>query len=122
VRAAIDVYKAIRPQIARAVPHWPLGLPGWTDGWVACALEADDTALLAVWRRHGAPPRVTLELPWWPGGEPAVELLHPADLPCVWTWDAPARRLAVHLPETPSARLLRLTHGTTTTRRSDTHA
>ena len=53
VREGIDVYKDIRSDIADAVPFWPLGLPGWTDDWLAFGLRAAETTYLLVWRRHG---------------------------------------------------------------------
>ncbi|MFI7343161.1 alpha-galactosidase [Streptomyces sp. NPDC050085] len=53
VSAALDVYKTYRRELARAVPSWPLGLPGWRDDWLALALTTDEATLMAVWRRGG---------------------------------------------------------------------
>lgn len=53
VAQGIDVYKQIRGDIAQAVPFWPLGLPGWSDDWLAFGLRARETTYLLVWRRHG---------------------------------------------------------------------
>ncbi|MGW5663530.1 hypothetical protein ACWEWG_26100 [Streptomyces sp. NPDC003758] len=54
VRAGIDVYKRIRPEIGGAHPFWPLGLPSWEDDWLAHGLRADSVTYLAVWRREPA--------------------------------------------------------------------
>ncbi|MEU4240800.1 glycoside hydrolase family 36 protein [Actinoplanes sp. NPDC026619] len=40
VRDAVDTYRAIRDDVARAVPSWPHGLPGWDDTWLSLALTA----------------------------------------------------------------------------------
>jgi alpha-galactosidase len=40
VADALAAYKRIRGGIAAAVPFWPLGLPGWTDSWIALGLRA----------------------------------------------------------------------------------
>jgi alpha-galactosidase len=51
VSRAVEVYKDIRHDIAAGVPFWPLGLPSWTDGWMALGLRAPETTYLIVWRR-----------------------------------------------------------------------
>ncbi|MER5227399.1 hypothetical protein [Streptomyces flaveus] len=59
VHEAVAVHKAIRGDLATAVPAWPLGLPGWDDPWLALALhnaattDALDTVYVTVWWRPG---------------------------------------------------------------------
>jgi alpha-galactosidase len=52
VAQGIGIYKQIRAHLADAVPFWPLGLPGWTDPWVALGMRSSATSYLVVWRRH----------------------------------------------------------------------
>ncbi|WP_338146753.1 hypothetical protein [Streptomyces boncukensis] len=75
VAEAVDAYRPYRPLLARAVPRWPLGLPGWRDGWLALALQAPGTTLLAVWRREGAPRECVVPVPG--GAVDAVEPVYP---------------------------------------------
>jgi hypothetical protein len=53
VTEAVEVYKAIRADLAEAVPFWPLGLPCWTDpaSHSACGHRAPPT-----WRPGAARP------------------------------------------------------------------
>jgi alpha-galactosidase len=51
VAAAIRVYRQIRPALAAAVPFWPLGLPRWTDSWIALGMQAPEATYLTIWRR-----------------------------------------------------------------------
>lgn len=55
VRDAVTVYKTLRGDLTEAVPFWPLGLPGWTDEWLALGMRVPDsrTSYLSVWRRGG---------------------------------------------------------------------
>ena len=111
VRAAVDVYRDIRADLATSVPLWPLGLPSWNDSWLSLALRSGDVTYLAVWQRGDEVADVTLSLPHLRGLGIDVSVLYPRDLP-VWTslWDAhtagltimPAHRTAA------SARLLRI--------------
>lgn len=53
VERAVNVYKTYRHVLPTAVPHWPLGLPGWDDGVVCLALEsAGEHWYVLVWRRE----------------------------------------------------------------------
>jgi alpha-galactosidase len=108
VRRAIDVYKALRHRIPRALPIWPLGLPGWYDAWCAAGLVDGDGVLLQVWRRSGDDAAV-LPLPELAGRDVEVEHLFPTDPVGAVSWSAADGTLRVHLPDAPSARLLRLT-------------
>ena len=51
VADAISAYKQIRPDLAAAVPFWPLGLPRWTDPWVALGMRSSAATYVLVWRR-----------------------------------------------------------------------
>ena len=53
VAAAVDTYKRIRPDLAQAVPLWPLGLPGWTAPWLALAMRAPTATYVLAWHRSG---------------------------------------------------------------------
>ncbi|MGW0825745.1 alpha-galactosidase [Streptomyces sp. NPDC002845] len=109
VRDAVTVYKSLRADLARAVPFWPLGLPGWTDEWLALGLRVagDRTSYVSVWRRGGAG-ELRLPVGHMAGREVRVEVLHPSG-PTAGSarWDGD--RLTVSLPRTPGVLLVRLT-------------
>jgi alpha-galactosidase len=64
VASAIAVYKEIRADIATGTPFWPLGLPGWTDDWIALGLRGARTDHVLVWRRsESAESSCSLPLP-----------------------------------------------------------
>jgi alpha-galactosidase len=108
VRHAMDVYKDLRHRIPHALPIWPLGLPGWYDAWCAAGLADEEGVLLQVWRRGGGD-AVVLPLPAFVGRDIDVEVLFPAGRRGEVSWSAEDGALRVHLPDAPSARLLRLT-------------
>ncbi|MFD7509827.1 glycoside hydrolase family 36 protein [Streptomyces sp. NPDC059853] len=109
VREAVEVYKGLRAELPGAVPFWPLGLPGWDDGWLALGLRtADGAGYLTVWHRDGDPVR-TLPLPAWRGRALEPEIRYPAAAPGSAQWSAADGTLTVTLPRTPTALLLRLT-------------
>ncbi|MBK3645068.1 alpha-galactosidase [Streptomyces sp. MBT33] len=65
VRRALATYKTYRHLLPGSRVRWPLGLPGWRDGWIALAVTAQDgTTLLALWRRAGAAESITVPVPW----------------------------------------------------------
>lgn len=106
VRAALDTYKSYRRLLPTARARWPLGLPGWRDGRLALALTMeDDTTLLAVWRRDGAPKDVTVPLPWMPEGHDP-RILFGAGPEAVLDWDDRGRTLRVGLAAERSAVLI----------------
>jgi len=111
VRAAVQVYRDIRADLATAEPLWPLDLPGWMDPWLSLALRTRDATYLAVWRRPGATPTTTLSLPHLRGRRVDVDVLYPRDLPA-WTlqWHANTASLTVApaADEPVSARLFRI--------------
>ena len=112
VAEAVTVHKGLRADIARSSPGWPLGLPGWTDGWVALALRTAARTHLTAWRRPGAAGAVALPFPYLAGRPVRVEVAYPAGLPR-WPaeWDAGAGvlRLTAATPA-PAARTLTLVH------------
>ncbi|MEU0533244.1 glycoside hydrolase family 36 protein [Amycolatopsis tolypomycina] len=132
VRTAVEVYKRYRSLLARGQPHWPLGLPGRDDRWIALAVHDDHECVLAVWHRGTTAGTVTLPLPW-PDGDPApgdgpapasgpapgrdpapasdpapARVLFPADLPTGLDLAGAGGALRISLPAGPSARLIRL--------------
>lgn len=109
VRDAVAVYKSIRGDLARALPFWPLGLPGWTDEWLALGLgvPGDRTAYLSVWRR-GGPAELRVPVRHLAGRTVRADVLHPSSAEAgraVWDGDG----LTVSVPRTPGALLIRLT-------------
>ncbi|MEH0426987.1 alpha-galactosidase [Streptomyces stelliscabiei] len=115
VRDAVDTYKAIRGDLAHAVPFWPLGLPGWTDEWLALGLRAPERggpAYVSVWRRGGAEEvRLPVAHLAEPGTPVRVEILHPstARTQAKAVWEPGAGALRVTVPRAPGVLLLRLT-------------
>lgn len=112
VAAAVRAHHLIRGGLDTSTPHWPLGLPAWTDAWLSLALTTADTTYLTVWRRPGATPTAALHLPHLTGRDVDVdvEVIYPRDLdPWTSRWDAAAAtlHLASHTPP-PTARLLRI--------------
>ncbi|MDX3224457.1 alpha-galactosidase [Streptomyces sp. ME19-01-6] len=110
VRAAVAAYRRLRGDLATGVPFWPLGLPGWDDAWVALGVRGGEATYVTVWRREGGPADCVLPLGHLAGREVEVEVLHPAAASGGEArWDAGRGELAVALPRTPMALLLRLT-------------
>ncbi|MDX3748916.1 glycoside hydrolase family 36 protein [Streptomyces sp. AK08-02] len=114
VRDAVTVYKTLRGDLARAVPFWPLGLPGWTDEWLALGMRVpgDRASYLSVWRR-GGPTELRLPVGHLAGRDVRAEILHPtAETAAVagsTAWDGIRGELTVSLPRTPAVLLIRLT-------------
>jgi alpha-galactosidase len=81
VRSAVAVHREVRADLARSVPAWPLGLPGWSDPWLALALVAGDTTYLTVWRRGDAATEAVLSLPHLAGRHVEIDVLYPRHLP-----------------------------------------
>ncbi|KAL4999841.1 glycoside hydrolase superfamily [Aspergillus recurvatus] len=48
VKEGMDIYKTIRGDLPAATAFWPLGLPGWHDGWVALGMAVDGGDLESV--------------------------------------------------------------------------
>lgn len=106
VREALTSYKGYRHLLPDTRPHWPLGLPGWRDGWLALALVArDGTTLLSLWRRDGAPPTVMVPLPG-AAANSRPRVLFEAGERTIVEWDECGRVLGVGLPAEGSAVLI----------------
>ncbi|WP_425473573.1 alpha-galactosidase [Streptomyces tailanensis] len=113
VRAAVDTYKSIREDLARALPFWPLGLPGWTEEWPVLGLRVPDgPSYLSVWRRDGCD-ELRLPVRHLAGQDVRTEILHPSG-PGTGSvvWDRESGELRVSLPRTPGVLLIRLTSRT----------
>ncbi|MEU6356309.1 alpha-galactosidase [Streptomyces sp. NPDC047072] len=110
VRAALSVYKAIRPEIPAGLPFWPLGLPSWDDTWIASGLRGPSATLLTLWRREPATAESTrvLTIPHLRGTRVRPTVLHPAASDATATWDPDEGHLTVSLPRPGTAVLLRL--------------
>ncbi len=119
VRAAVAVYREIRGDLPRSVPFWPLGLPGWTDDWLALGLRPGDgrngPVYVSVWRRGDAAGDAvrTLSVPC-PAARPVrAEVLYPAAAAEGATvradWDADRAELTVAPGPGPACVLVRLT-------------
>ena len=103
VRAAVAAHRAVLADLPSLVPSWPLGLPNWTDDWVALALNGPDASYLALWHRVPGPSTITV-----PIGRSAVAPHFPTDLGD-WScaWNDGSLVVTTNTPE-PSARVLRL--------------
>jgi alpha-galactosidase len=125
VSDAISAYKAIRPDLAAAVPFWPLGLPRWTDAWVALGMRSPAATYVVVWHRERAagstgpvgtaspaqapsPDEIVLPLAGLPGGHGHAEVIYPLTAGAGTDWSVPRQELTLTLPQVPSACLLRL--------------
>ena len=118
VAEAVRVHKDLRGCLASAVPFWPLGLPRWTDPWIALGLRTPQASYLTVWRRGpfdggsgsgaGDQPGITLPVSHLRGQRATAEVLYPRSTGAGVTWDAAASTLSVQLPRFPSACLIRL--------------
>jgi alpha-galactosidase len=106
VTAAVRVYKSLRADLATAVPFWPLGLPGWTDQWIAAGMRAAAVSYLTVWHRGPAAATAVLPVPHLRGRVVTASVLYPSPAPI--SWDDAAGELTVSLPESPAACVLRL--------------
>ena len=138
VARAVRVYQEIRPDLAIAVPFWPLGLPRWTGSWIALGMRAPAASYLTVWHRgpidgalDGAPggalggaldagdpaaaaggpgqfSEVSLPVPHLRGRPVTPAVLYPDANATDIAWDAASGTLAVSLPRTPTACVIRL--------------
>ncbi len=111
VREAVDTARSLHRDIADTVPSWPLGLPGWTDRWVAAARHGRDRTVVSVWDRGPGADTAELRFPELVGRELHVATIFPHDLPG-WQaeWDADTGTLSVRTTvTTPTARTFSLT-------------
>lgn len=120
VADAVRVYKSIRPDLPAATPFWPLGLPRWTDSWIALGMRTPEATYLTVWHRGpltvsasvtsaGDPAEVSLPIPHLRARPVTATLLYPDKSPASLRWEEADGRLAVSLPRTPTACLIKLT-------------
>ena len=137
VADAVDVYKQIRSDLPDAVPFWPLGLPRWTDSWLALGMRTASVTYLIVWHRgrfaglagpdpgtspaaHAItdpaaiaptdPARLAIPLAALRGNGIAAETLYPRAGRPRLSWHASLGELTVTLPGTPAACLIRIKH------------
>ncbi|WP_406478022.1 hypothetical protein [Streptomyces sp. NBC_01615] len=93
----------------------PLGLPGWTDEWVALGLRAPvaGATYLTVWRRGGGVAELLLPVPHLAGlGDARVEVLHPSTAaPGAGRAEWKGKGVRVRLGEAPAVLLVRITAG-----------
>jgi alpha-galactosidase len=119
VAGAVRAYKSIRADLAAAFPLWPLGLPRWTDPWVALGMRVPSATYVVVWHRGpvgdgpGPGPGANAADIVLPVGHlrhlnVAAEILYPAPGDAAVTWSAPGGELTVALPRAPSACLIAL--------------
>jgi alpha-galactosidase len=112
VRSAVSVYKEVRGEIGTAHPFWPLGLPGWEDGWLAHGLRGADATYVIVWRREsGDGTERTFTVPHLLGAPARPTVLYPATSDAGAQWDAAEGQLTVSLPRANTAVLVRLNAG-----------
>ncbi|WP_328523032.1 glycoside hydrolase family 36 protein [Kribbella sp. NBC_00359] len=104
IRSALAAHRAILDDLDTLVPAWPLGLPTWTDDWIALSLNGPDISYLTVWHRTPGPSTVTLSLP-----RSRIDPHFPTeDTAWTYTWTDDTLTITANTPE-PSARVLRLT-------------
>lgn len=111
VTEAIAAHKLLRLEIRTSSPRWPLGLPGWSDGWLALALKARSAEqLVTVWKRTTEPSQVTLNFPELIGHAVEVEPIFPTTLrQWSFVWNRPKGQLSVQVDaDEVSARTFRI--------------
>jgi alpha-galactosidase len=103
VRSALAAHRSVLTHLPELVPFWPLGLPGWTDEWVALGLAGPSTSYLTVWHRSAEASQVELPLPHC-----EVRSLFPAQADG-WTYDWQDNTLTITANTAePSARVVEL--------------
>lgn len=111
VREGLEVYKRIRGDLAVGSPFWPLGLPKWTDEWLALGVGAPlgGVSYLTVWRRGGPEREVRLPVRHLGGAKDVrVEVLYGGSgATAMWEGDA----LLVGVAEAPGVVVLGVREG-----------
>lgn len=106
VAEGIAVYKRYRTRLPSGLPVWPIGLPGFGDGWMAYGSADEEGLLLAVWRLESEEPVCVIPLPdSWKNTEAQVTLLYPSEGPADWSWNREDGSLSVKLLTRDTARL-----------------
>ena len=108
VKEALQVYKNIRGDIGRAVPFWPVGLSNFKDEWVVMGLKTESTSYLAVWRREGGNPYLSIPLLEYKGQEKNVECIYPSANESKFKWNEASGNLVVNFEREKMARLFKL--------------
>jgi alpha-galactosidase len=119
VADAISVYKRIRPDLAAALPFWPLQLPGWTDSWVALGMRARSATYMVVWHRgrvgdalerdeRADPAEIVLPVAHLRDQQVTAKVLYPESRGAAVKWSHQRGEVVVALPQTPSACLIEL--------------
>ncbi|MGW6195614.1 glycoside hydrolase family 36 protein [Kribbella sp. NPDC055110] len=104
IRSALTAHRAILDDLDTLVPAWPLGLPTWTDDWIALSLNGPEISYLTLWHRTPGPSTITLTLP-----RSKLDPHFPTtDTAWTYTWTDNALTITTNTPE-PTARVLRLT-------------
>ncbi len=104
IRSALAAHRIILDDLHTLVPTWPLGLPTWTDEWIALCLNSPDISYLTLWHRAPGPSTITLPLP-----QARVDPHFPTeDIDWTYTWTDDGLSITTNTLE-PSARVLRLT-------------
>lgn len=106
VAEAVRAASELRPHLIGSSPLWPLGLPAWSDRWVASALRSGSRISLAVWDRGAGAGGTTLSIPAFVGRDVTVEVAFPQTLAAWETrWQADTGELHVRSASSePSAR------------------
>jgi alpha-galactosidase len=103
IRSALAAHRTILHDLDTLVPTWPLGLPTWTDDWIALSLNGPAVSYLTLWHRTPGPSSITLQL-----AQSSVEPHFPSDIgDWTYTWTGNTLTITCNTPE-PSARVLRL--------------
>jgi alpha-galactosidase len=109
VAQAITVYKQIRADLAEALPFWPLGLPRWTDPWLAVGMRGRSATYVVVWRRESSTATQVGSEVSIPVAASQTEahprLLYPQN-GALLDWNTTKGELRVSLPRCPSACLI----------------
>jgi alpha-galactosidase len=108
VAAAVRVYRDLRADLPASVPFWPLGLPGWTDSWVALGMRSPDATYVTVWRRGPDGDQAALPIAHLRGQPATAVVRYPGPDVAAVAWEAAAGALRVTLPRAPSACLIEL--------------
>lgn len=112
VKEGIDYYKAIRGDIRKALPVWPIGYADNLDPWLAFVLKTEKKAYMAVWRRGGEEERDIPLSHIFEGQEPGEVLLaYPKEgmrQNCVWEYKRNERILRIKYKQPAMARLFEI--------------
>lgn len=104
VRSALAAHRDILEDLDTLEPSWPLGLPHWTDEWIALSLNGPTTTYLTLW--HRAPGPATIDIPL---RRATITPHFPTDdTDWAYAWADDVLTVTTQATE-PSARVLRLT-------------